>query len=92
MSSFQTTQLNNWSFEGNAYNSWTVFFLDEDGDFDIAMFLHCKSWITPAIQWITRSNNGWPGEHVKAFIVQHGTLFVPIGVKGSINEDLEWRI
>ncbi|VDI53549.1 Hypothetical predicted protein [Mytilus galloprovincialis] len=65
---------------------------DEKGFFDFAICLHCKSWITPAIQWITRPNNGWPEDHVKTSIVQHGTLFVPIGVKGSANEDLEWRI
>ncbi|VDI44530.1 Hypothetical predicted protein [Mytilus galloprovincialis] len=65
---------------------------DNDGLFDIALCLHCKSWITPAKHWITRSNNSWPSYDVKQSIVKHGVLFVPIGVKGSTQEELEWRI
>ncbi|VDH98713.1 Hypothetical predicted protein, partial [Mytilus galloprovincialis] len=65
---------------------------DEDGVFEIAYCLHSKSWITAAQQWITRSNNSWPGYKVKQSIIQHGVLFVPIGVKGSTKEELEWRI
>ncbi|VDI64267.1 Hypothetical predicted protein [Mytilus galloprovincialis] len=65
---------------------------DKEGLHDVALCLHCKSWITPAMQWITRPNNSWPDNDVKASIVQHGTLFVPIGVKESKNEILEWRI
>ncbi|CAC5387574.1 unnamed protein product [Mytilus coruscus] len=37
---------------------------DEKGFFDFATCLHCKSWIAPAMKWITRPNNGWPGEHL----------------------------
>lgn len=42
--------------------------------------------------WIRRQNNGWPTTDVKQSIVQYGVLFVPIGVKGSKHEELEWRI
>ncbi|XP_071127459.1 uncharacterized protein [Mytilus edulis] len=65
---------------------------DDAGIYDIAYCLHCKSWITPANQWVTRSINSWPRSDVKQAIVKHGVLFVPIGVKGSTQEELEWRI
>lgn len=65
---------------------------DKEGIFDLAVCCQSKSWIAPAVQWITRSNNSWPGNDVKKSIVQHGVLFVPIGVKGSTNEDIEWRL
>ncbi|CAC5387568.1 unnamed protein product [Mytilus coruscus] len=38
---------------------------DKQGLFDLALCCHSKSWITPATQWITRSNNSWPDEDVK---------------------------
>ncbi|XP_052078044.1 nucleotidyltransferase MB21D2-like [Mytilus californianus] len=56
------------------------------------MCLHCTTWISQASQWITRSNNSWPSYNVKQSILKHGVLFVPIGVKGSPKEDIEWRI
>ncbi|VDI57756.1 Hypothetical predicted protein [Mytilus galloprovincialis] len=62
------------------------------GHLDLASSLHCNTWVSPAIQWITRSNNSWPKHNVKRAIIKHGVLFVPIGVKGSPKEDLEWRI
>ncbi|VDI04479.1 Hypothetical predicted protein [Mytilus galloprovincialis] len=65
---------------------------DEYGNYDHAYCVHSKVWITPAKQWITRSNNAWPTFDVKQAIVKHGVLFVPVGVKGSTQEDLEWRI
>ncbi|XP_063416234.1 uncharacterized protein LOC134697878 [Mytilus trossulus] len=65
---------------------------DKKGLCDFAICFRSKSWITPANQWITRSNNGWPDYDVKQDIVKHGVLFVPIGMKGSKNEELEWRI
>ncbi|VDH96212.1 Hypothetical predicted protein [Mytilus galloprovincialis] len=67
-------------------------FSDRHGYSDIAICLHCKTWVFAARHWITRSNNSWPGYDVKQSIMRHGVLFVPIGVKGSPNEDLEWRI
>ncbi|XP_052075887.1 uncharacterized protein LOC127713977 [Mytilus californianus] len=65
---------------------------DERGSFDLAYCLYSKLWITPAKQWITRSNHSWPRYDVKQDIVNHGVLFVPVGVKGSAQEELEWRI
>ncbi|VDI61362.1 Hypothetical predicted protein [Mytilus galloprovincialis] len=65
---------------------------DKDGYFDYAISLHCKTWISPALQWITRSSNSWSSDGVKQSIIKHGVLFVPIGVKGSPNEDIEWRV
>ncbi|XP_071126849.1 uncharacterized protein [Mytilus edulis] len=65
---------------------------DKHGFFDFACCLRCKSWVTQSKQWIIRSNNSWPGNDVKESIIKHGVLFVPIGVKGSTKEELEWRI
>ncbi|XP_052077025.1 uncharacterized protein LOC127715047 [Mytilus californianus] len=76
-------------------NLWTVHgpcVTDVNGLYDFANCLHCKLWITPAKQWVTRSNNSWPRFDVKQAIVNHGVLFVPVGVKESSQEDLEWRI
>ncbi|VDI68763.1 Hypothetical predicted protein [Mytilus galloprovincialis] len=56
---------------------------DKDGLYDFAECLHCKSWISSAVQWITRSTNSWPSNNVKQSIIKHGVLFVPIGTKGS---------
>ncbi|XP_071173740.1 uncharacterized protein [Mytilus edulis] len=60
--------------------------------YDRCYCFHCKTWISTAEQWITRSNNSWPGYSVKQMILKHGVIFVPIGVKESSKEDLEWRI
>ncbi|XP_071128161.1 uncharacterized protein [Mytilus edulis] len=65
---------------------------DMEEAFDIADCLHCKTWVASAAHWITRSTNAWPNYNVKQSIINHGVLFVPIGVKGSSNEDIEWRI
>ncbi|XP_071124029.1 cyclic GMP-AMP synthase-like receptor 2 [Mytilus edulis] len=65
---------------------------DKDGSCDLALCLHCTSWISQASQLITRSNNSWPSYKVKQRIIKHGVLFVPVGVKGSPKENIEWRI
>ncbi|XP_063414131.1 uncharacterized protein LOC134696335 [Mytilus trossulus] len=65
---------------------------DKEGTHDYAMCFHCSTWISQASHWITRSNNSWPSYKVKQSILKHGVLFVPIGVKGSPKEDIEWRI
>ncbi|XP_071147371.1 uncharacterized protein [Mytilus edulis] len=65
---------------------------DKTGDLDFAYSLHCKTWISSAVNWITRSSRSWPSHNVKQSIIKHGVLFVPIGVKGSPKEDLEWRV
>ncbi|CAC5383574.1 unnamed protein product [Mytilus coruscus] len=33
---------------------------DEQGMCDLALSVHCKTWISPAVQWITRSRSSWP--------------------------------
>ncbi|XP_052076447.1 uncharacterized protein LOC127714427 [Mytilus californianus] len=65
---------------------------DKDGIIDVAFCLHCKTWISQASQWISRSSNSWPKYNVKQSIIKHGVLLVPIGVKGSPKENIEWRI
>ncbi|XP_071147375.1 uncharacterized protein [Mytilus edulis] len=65
---------------------------DKKGEFDFAFSLHCKTWISSAVNWITRSGGSWPSHNVKQSILKHGVLFVPIGVHGSPKEDLEWRV
>ncbi|XP_052097476.1 uncharacterized protein LOC127732478, partial [Mytilus californianus] len=65
---------------------------DSTGYLDVDCCLQCNTWVSPAGQWITRSNNSWPSHNVKQSIIKHGVLFVPVGVKGSPKEDLEWRI
>lgn len=65
---------------------------DKGGFLDFAVSVHAQSWTESALKWLTRSNNGWPGNNVKQTIVQHGVLFVPVGLKGSKNQDIEWRI
>ncbi|XP_071145509.1 cyclic GMP-AMP synthase-like receptor [Mytilus edulis] len=65
---------------------------DKTGVIDFAVSLHCKTWISSAFNWITRSGSSWPSHNVKQSIIKHGVLFVPIGVHGSPKEDLEWRV
>ena len=59
--------------------------------FDIASCCHSRQWILPAHKWVTRPNTSWPSSDLKSKIIDHGILFVPIGCKGSKNEDIEWR-
>ncbi|XP_076086500.1 uncharacterized protein LOC143057146 [Mytilus galloprovincialis] len=65
---------------------------DPNGVLDLAFSVHCKTWISSAVQWLTRSSSSWPSHNVKHSIMNHGVCFVPIGVKGSPKEDLEWRV
>ncbi|XP_063409059.1 uncharacterized protein LOC134692533 [Mytilus trossulus] len=65
---------------------------DKGGLLDNAFSLHCKTWISSAVNWITRSSSSWPSHNVTQSIIKHGVLFVPIGVHGSPKEDLEWRV
>jgi tetratricopeptide (TPR) repeat protein len=64
---------------------------DMDGDNDFAKCFHSREWISPAHKWIKRPNTSWPSSEIKSNIIDHGILFVPIGCKGSKNEDIEWR-
>lgn len=65
-------------------------FSDKDCYFDLVRCLHCKSWVTPELQWMTRSNNYWSTYDVKQSIINHGVICMSICVKGSTKEDLEW--
>ncbi|CAC5406422.1 unnamed protein product [Mytilus coruscus] len=38
---------------------------DKNGILDQCLCLHCKTWISQASQWISRSNNAWPSYNVK---------------------------
>ncbi|XP_063438334.1 uncharacterized protein LOC134719260 [Mytilus trossulus] len=81
--------------DGDIYNMSSIHgpcISEPTGTFDNAHCLHCKTWVSPTEQWITRSNNSWPSYNVKQSIIKHGVLFVPIGVKGSPKEELEWRV
>ena len=59
--------------------------------FDVAQCFHSRKWILPVDKWVTRPNTSWPSSVLKSKIIDHGILFVPIGCKGSKNEDIEWR-
>ncbi|VDI28374.1 Hypothetical predicted protein [Mytilus galloprovincialis] len=65
---------------------------DINGHMDFANCLHSKYWVTSASRWPMRSSDTWPNEITKPTIINHGVLFVPIGAKGSPNEELEWRM
>ncbi|VDI42924.1 Hypothetical predicted protein [Mytilus galloprovincialis] len=60
--------------------------------FDLAMCLKCDKWICQAQPWVYRSRTAWPKPEIISKIISFGVLFVPIGCKGSIHENLEWRI
>ncbi|XP_063416269.1 uncharacterized protein LOC134697912 [Mytilus trossulus] len=65
---------------------------DIDNNFDFARCFHSKSLLQFSSRWVKRSNNTWPNENTKQIVIDHGVLLVPIGAKGSPNEELEWRI
>jgi len=64
---------------------------DKNDLLDYALCFHSRQWILPAHKWVTRPNTSWPSSELKSKIIDHGILFVPIGCKGSKNEDIEWR-
>ena len=64
---------------------------DKNDRIDSAICYHSRQWISPAHKWVTRPNTSWPSSELKSKIIDHGVLFVPIGCKGSKNEDIEWR-
>ncbi|CAC5383583.1 STK24_25_MST4 [Mytilus coruscus] len=51
---------------------------DKKGYFDFANSLHCKTWISPAIQWITRSSHQISNFHrsIRNFPIEEFTLYV----------------
>jgi tetratricopeptide (TPR) repeat protein len=64
---------------------------DKDDNLDCAVCVHSRQWISPAHKWVRRPNTSWPSSELKSMIIDHGIFFVPIGCKGSKNEDIEWR-
>jgi hypothetical protein len=61
---------------------------DKNDKIDCAICYHSRQWISPAHKWVTRPNTSWPSSELKSKIIDHGVLFVPIGCKGSKNEDI----
>ncbi|VDI23866.1 Hypothetical predicted protein [Mytilus galloprovincialis] len=59
---------------------------------DVARCLKCDNWISQAQPWIKRPRTTWPSPDLISKITSCGVLFVPIGYKGSSNENLQWRI
>ncbi|VDI37114.1 Hypothetical predicted protein [Mytilus galloprovincialis] len=59
---------------------------------DIAWCLKCDKWISQAKQWISGPQTTWPPLDLISKIISCGVLFVPIGYKGSSNENLQWRM
>ncbi|XP_063418464.1 uncharacterized protein LOC134701268 [Mytilus trossulus] len=65
---------------------------DMQGRMDLAFCLKCDRWIFQAEPWVSRARTTWPSSDIISKIISYGVLFVPIGIKGSVNENLEWRI
>ncbi|VDI09730.1 Hypothetical predicted protein [Mytilus galloprovincialis] len=65
---------------------------DKGDNMDFASCLKCDKWVSQAQPWISRSRLTWPSPELISKITSCGVLFVPIGNKGSINENLQWRI
>lgn len=64
---------------------------DTGGFLDNALCLRCRSWIQQAYPWVKR-NRTWPSPEMINDIIKVGVMLVPIGCKGSQNEDIEWRV
>lgn len=64
----------------------------ESESHDLAFCLKCDRWVSEAQQWVGRSRTSWPSSDIISKIISCGVLFVPIGSKGSIQENIEWRI
>ncbi|XP_071150194.1 uncharacterized protein [Mytilus edulis] len=76
-------------------NKWRIHgpcLSDNNEQLDLAHCLKCDKWIFKAQPWIIRPRKAWPLPEIISKIISFGVLFVPIGCKGSVNENLEWRI
>ncbi|XP_071168079.1 uncharacterized protein [Mytilus edulis] len=60
--------------------------------FDLAFCLKCDKWISHAQSWVSRPRSTWPAPELITKITSCGVLLVPIGCKGSLKENLQWRI
>ncbi|VDI81045.1 Hypothetical predicted protein [Mytilus galloprovincialis] len=63
-----------------------------DDSCDMARCFQSKEWITPAQQWVLRSRSSWPDYRLVMSVIKKGVLFLPIGCRGSMNQDIEYRI
>ncbi|VDI73420.1 Hypothetical predicted protein [Mytilus galloprovincialis] len=63
-----------------------------DDELDTVLCLKCDQWICQVQPWVRRPRTAWPSPEIISKIIYCGVLFVPIRCKGSVNEDLEWRI
>ncbi|XP_063411519.1 uncharacterized protein LOC134694438 [Mytilus trossulus] len=63
-----------------------------DDELDNVVCLKCDQWLFQTQPWIRRPRTAWPSPKIISKIISCGVLFVPIGCKGSENENLEWRI
>ena len=62
-------------------------------EYDNAFCLRCDIWPTTAHDCIRRLHQcGWPSHDTILSIVNDGVLFVPIGAKQSVFENMEWRM
>jgi hypothetical protein len=62
-------------------------------DTDHVFSFHCKTWPQQARQWLDQQGEGqWPSPEMKQYCSRTGCLVVPVGSRGSDNEELEWRI
>ncbi|XP_052107066.1 uncharacterized protein LOC127739384 [Mytilus californianus] len=90
---FKLSQLDAMSHSGDRYKIHGPCVTTEDETIDQLFCFRCKSWPSQARPWMSRSRiNHWPSPQLISKIVNFGVLFVPIGCKGSINEDIEWRM
>ncbi|XP_062569591.1 uncharacterized protein LOC134231623 [Saccostrea cucullata] len=66
---------------------------DGETEYDIAYGFACKQWPSVATSFTPRcQSKRWPPNHVLSDVITLGCHVVPIGLKGSPKEDLEWRI
>ncbi|XP_052090189.1 uncharacterized protein LOC127726774 [Mytilus californianus] len=65
---------------------------DDLEQLDVAYCIKCEKWISQAQPWVSRPRTEWPSSDLISQITSLGVLFVPIGCKGSKNENFEWRI
>ena len=62
-------------------------------EYDHANCLKCDFWPASAQSTIHRLHKcSWPSPNILHSVVSDGVLFVPIGAKQSIFEDIEWRM
>ena len=62
-------------------------------EYDIAYCLRCDIWPANAQDCIRRLHqSAWPSHGTVLNIINDGVLFVPIGAKQSIFENIEWRM